>query len=331
MSSGDLPRRSGEAGYTFLEIAVVLSLVGMLSLLAERTLTSTREADHRLEATRTALDRGQRVLFELREDVTASRRMFQDDPVGTAYRDALDLGAAPPLADSRLPRIDETGSLGPDAAGQGGLTGNVLLFVREGDSVGAVADPAARRIRRVDTYRFVCAYPTRTARLLVFGEPPAVDLVVWRSVAFPSRGQILAIADPDERRSVVADLFARFGHRHAWDAGAPVDAAFYALDATGGIDDAPTPDFVVAEDPAVSDGGCLVSARAQLARAREDVVTRAVFAADDPQVWSPHGFEVKVAGLSGSRKVWMHLAVECPAGRASCIERHAVIAAAKDL
>jgi hypothetical protein len=313
------------------EIAVTISLVTLLSFLVERTLTSTREADFRLEATRTALDRGQRILFQLREDVAASRRMFQEGPVGAAYWDALELDAAPPLAGCRLPRIDETGTLGPDVPSGDPFTGNVLLFVREGDAVGAVADPATRSIRRIDAYRFVCVYPTRTARLLVTGEPPAVDLVVWRSVAFPSRAQILAIADVDERRRVVTDLFTRFGHRHAWDAGAPADAAFYELDAAGDMDPTPVANPTIEEDAAISEGGTLVAARAQLARTREEVATRAVFAADDPQVWTPHGFEVKVAGASGSRKVWLHLVVECPAGRASCIERHTVIAAAKDL
>jgi hypothetical protein len=311
------------------ETAIVLALVGLLSLLVERTMTSTRDADLLLHATRSALERGQRLAFDLREMIVGSRRIFQDDDVGRGYLDALDLSRDPRRPGSRLPRFDEAGPLGPDAVGTP-ATGNVLLFVREGEAVAAVADAATRKIQRIDTYRFVCAYPSQTARRLVFGGPPAVDLVVWRSVAFPSRAQILAIADATERRNVVADLVSRFGHTHAWDAGASADAAFYALDALGTIDAVPFADPMVAEDAAVSDRGRLVAAGLQLAATRTDAfATRPVFTVEG--TWAPDGFELKVAGPSGSRKVWFHLVVEGPAGRGSVAQPHTMIASARDL
>jgi hypothetical protein len=263
--------------------------------------------------------------------VVGSRRFFQDDAVGRAYLDALDLSAAPRLASARLPRIDEARPLGPDEPGDP-FVGNVLLFVREGDAVGAVADAAAQRVRRVDTYRFVCVYPSRTARRLVFGQGPALDLVLWRSVAFPNHAQILAIADPTERASVVRDLETRLGHGFAWDPAAGADDGFFALDEAGTVEAVPTPGLVLAEDAALSEGGLLVSRGAQLAPTRTDAVaTRPVFAADDPSEWSPEGFEIKIAGASGSRKVWFHLVLECPAGRTSAVQGHTVIAAAKDM
>ena len=101
-------------------------------------------------------------------------------------------------ADTRLPLIDEVGELGPDESGDP-MTGNILLFVEESDPVPCVADGATGTIRYVDTYRFVCVYRSATDVSLVTGSPRAHDLVVWRSVPYPNRAQLLAIDDADER------------------------------------------------------------------------------------------------------------------------------------
>lgn len=325
---------TGSRGYTFVEVVITLGIVSLMALVVERTLASTNEAERYLSAIRKATERGQNLAYEIREAVSASRKLFGNDATGQGYFGALDLTRDPPDAGARLPRFDEVNVLGPDKAGDP-HTGNILLFVREADAAPTVADPASGKIRYIDTYRFVCIYPRVTDRYLVQDEPRqlAKDLVMWRSGAYPSYSQIMAITDPIERENVIRDLYTRFEYDLAWDPNAAVNSAFYAMDALGTMSSTPTPSPTIDEDLNISDRGRLVYANVQLARTTTASHTRRpVFTLDDLATWAPDGFEVKIVGASGSRKVWLHLVVEVQAayGRVAA-HGSTVIASTKDL
>ena len=154
MLSGDRVRRThGMHGYTIMEISVVLVLLTGMSLIVERTLTSTNRADAYLRAMRRAQTRSESASFRVYEAVSASRRLFDNDDVGREYLAALDLAQHPLASGSRLPRVDEVNPLGPDRPGDP-RTGNVLFFVREVDPVVACADPAAFPQRMIDVFTF---------------------------------------------------------------------------------------------------------------------------------------------------------------------------------
>lgn len=334
MSTGDgpCPARSRERGFTFLEVSFVLAIVVLLSMVIERTIAATQEADRFLGAVRRATERGEKTGYEVLNEVSASRKLFQGDSTGNDYLDALDLSRAPLLSSSRLPIFDETGELGPDVSGDP-HTGNVLLFAREGSPVSCVADPGEKKIRFVDMYRFVCVYASETTRQLVSDDGPARDLVLWQSIPYPSYSEIMGIEDVTERRNVAADLCSRLGHDLAWDPNAAVEDAFYTLDALGAIAVLPESTPVIDEDPDASGMGRFVYAGLQLARtSASSYRRRAVFTRDDPADWVPDGFEIKVVGASGSRKVWLHLIVERQAmkGRVA-VHDSTLIASARDL
>jgi hypothetical protein len=331
MSSADLRRR--QAGISALEAVVSVAMFSLMALVVERTLATTHDAERYLGAVRRATQRGQQIASAVHASVRSSRKLFGGDAVGVGYFDANDLARFPPAPGVRLPLIDETGAIGPDEPGDP-RTGNALLYVRDTDPVAVVADPASGRLRYVDVYRFVCVYPHQSGRRVVSGDSQrALDLVVWRSVSFPSRADLLAIEDVVERTRIAAELRSRHGFTHVWDAGAPAASAFYALDVVGTVAALPTPGFVVPEDPAASDGGRLVYANAQLARTNAaSAVRRPVFTAEDPATWAPNGFEVKITGASGSRKVWMHLVVETQSTRGRVAAHEStVIASTRDL
>lgn len=323
-------RRQG--GYTFLEMSITMVIVALMSLVVERVLSSTQDAEKYLGAVRLTTERGQRIAYDVREIVSASRKLYGRDAVGLAYLAALDRTRDPAAPGARLPLFDEVNPLGPDTAGDP-RTGNLLLFVREGDAAPCVALPATGKTRYIDTYRFVCVYPRVTGRTVVNGTGPAWDLVIWRSIPYPSRAQILAIADATERTNVVKDLYSRFGYDLAWDPNGTVSTTFYGMDVTGTMAGTPTAGVVIEEDPDVSERGRLVYANVQLAAT--DAASKArspVFVKDLPAVWTPHGFEVKVVGASGSRKVWMHIVVEAQAGHGrTAVMESTMIASAKDL
>ena len=317
MSTDEARQSSSQAGFTLLEMMVALIMFGVMASIVEHTLGSTQRAERQLSAVRRVTARCEKIAYEVLDEVNRSRKLFQGDTTGQDYLDALDLSRDPILTNARLPLFDEINPMGMDAAGDP-RTGNILFFVREGEAVEAVADASSGLRRSIDLHRFVCVYPRETTRVLVSDSQmfPARDLVVWRSALYPSHAQLMAIEDTDERASVVRDLVDRYGCDYAWDANADVDAAFFELGSLGGIGASATTSLVIEEDVDASDRGRLVYADVQLARtAPTDFHRRSRFTADDVSTWVPDGFEVKIVGISGARKVWFRVTAESPATR----------------
>jgi prepilin-type N-terminal cleavage/methylation domain-containing protein len=337
MSTADLRsrRRHGAGGFTLLEMLFTLVILSMLSLTIQQTLSTTNSADRYLLAVRRATDRGDAVSYEVFDLVDASRKLFQKDPIGEGYLGALDLSRFQPVPTARLPVIDEGNDIAPDEPGSP-HTGNILLFVEETDPVECVADPATKKARYIDVYRFVCIYPHETGRRLLSTNTFARDLVMWRSRLYPSYAQINAIEDPDERRNVVADLYTEYGCDRIWDPNAEVDLAFYDTDTLGTISPLPVNGPVIAEDADNTVFGRLVHDDTQLAQTdSERHHYRAVMTTltrDDPDEWVPDGFEVKIVGASGSRKVWLHIVVESLAAAGQiAVHPNTLIVSARDM
>lgn len=325
--------RSGSRGFTMFEVVVTTGILTIMVVIVQATIDGASRAERRLRATQIATARGERVTYELLGAVNGSRVLLAG-AMGDAYLDAVEFGARPPLTGARLPRIDQLNPLEPDVPGDP-YTGNVMLFASESDAVEVVADAATGSTRHIDLYRIVCVYPTQTTRKLLPDPPvqPARDLVVWRSVRYANRTQLEAIEDDDERRSVVADLVNRHGCEFAWDVGADFASAFFAMDILGTLATNASSTMSLEEDPDASQGGRLLYADVQLARTLAgDFHRRARLSNDDPATWVPDGFEVKITGLSGSRKVWMHLVVESPGGKGIVgVQSNTVIAHPRDL
>lgn len=325
--------RPSTLGFTALEVVIVLGMVSLLALVLERTVAGTRNAERYLSASRRVTERGQQVTYELRKLVTASRRLLINDTEGRDYLAALDLSRDPLLPTARLPLPNELGILDRDQEGDP-RTGNILFFVQESDATAAITDKITGAERFIDTYRFICIYPRLTDRFVVTGDnaSPAIDLVVWRSVRYPSYAQIVGIEDATQRQNAVADLYSRHGLSIAWDADGPAGNSFYELDGLGTVSSVAHPDPEIEEDVVVSDRGRLVYANIQLAATGERFLRRSVFSADDPAEWTPGGFEVKIVGTSGARQVWMHLVVESQATRGEvAVQPCTVIASVRDL
>lgn len=336
MSTVDPRRRKlhGVRGYTMPEIIFTLIIISMLSLIVQQTLSTTNSTDRYLAAVRRATERGDVVSYEVFDLVDASRKLFQKNNTGEDYFAALDLTRFPPLEDARLPLFDEGSDIAPDEPGLP-HTGNILLFVEETEPVECVADAATKKARYIDVYRFVCVYPHETDRSVLSDHTFARDLVLWRSRVFPSLSQIMAIEDTVERRNVVADLYNHYGCDRIWDPNADVDAAFFDTDAFGTIASTAVSAPLIRED---SDGtvfGRLVFDDTQLARTdsqRHHYRAVMTLTADDPEDWAPDGFEVKIVGASGSRKVWLHIVVEALAGASQvAVHPNTLIVSARDM
>jgi hypothetical protein len=313
MSTADLLRprpRRADRGYTAIEVAIAMVLVALMTLVIERTVTGLTDTERTMRAVRTTAQMGQDACYRLRDLVATSRKLYGNDALGNGYNDLVDRTRFPLYAGSRLPTFDEVNPLGPDDVGDP-RTGNVLLFVRELDPVPCVAVAATKKIRTVDTYRLVSLYLSQSSRTLVAGGLPALDLVEWRGPAYPSYPQVSQISVAAEKTETVKELYNRYGFDYLWDPTQPVASAFYAIDGTGVIAAVPTAVTSIPEDMNVSRGGRFVLAN--VAVAYTDMASRPrmpVFTVEPEATWTPHGFEVKVVGASGSRKVWLRLTVE---------------------
>ena len=309
--------RARVGGFTMLEVMVTLIMIGVMASIVDQTIGSAHRAEQQLQAVRRATERSERLAYEILDEVNRSRKLFQGDVRGQGYLDALELIGSPLLPAARLPVFDELNPLGADDAGDP-RTGNVLLFAVEAEAAETIADAATAKARSIDLYRFVCIYPSETQRILLPAAPrlPARDLVLWRSQRFPSHAQIMAVADLAERASVVSDLVNRYGCDFAWDANADADAAFYPIGVLGAVASSPAGSMRIEEDVDESEGGRTVYADVQLSRTvLGDYYRRSLFTSDDPMNWTPDGFEIKIVGVSGARKVWYRLSMESPGGK----------------
>ncbi len=336
MSTADVPRRCrsrrGARGFSILEALIVTFIVATITLVIERTVSSVTDTERTMRAIRNTSDRGQQAAYRLREVVSSSRNLFGNDTVGNGYLGKIGFGSLPLLPGSRLPKIDELKPLGPDVAGDP-KTGNILLFARQADPVPAKAQASTKLMRQIDTYRLVCVYLTQSTKTVVAGGPAALDLVEWRSDAFPSYTQVQAITDSTQKKSVVADLYTRYGFDYLWDSTLPVSSAFFAIDGVGNVASTPTAVSTIPEDLNVSKRGRFVAGNMAVARTDATSAPRAsVFTVDAPASWVPHGFECKICGVSGARKVWIRLTVEQQASKGRVpAQQTTVVATARDL
>ena len=336
MSTADLLPRGGSAqgrrGFTIIEALITMVIVGLMTLVIERTVSGVTDTERLMRAIRNTAERGQKATYHLRDIVTSGRKVYGNDAVGTGYLAKLDVTRYPILAGSRLPVVDEGAQLGPDDVGVP-KTGNVLLFVREADAARCIADPATKLVRTVDAYRFVCCYLSQSNRSLLASGTKALDLIEWRSHAYPSYPQVTKIVDATQKKKVVADLYNRYGYDYIWDPGAAVASAFYGIDGLGNISAAPTAVTSIPEDLNVSGGGRFVGANLEVARTdTTSRIRQSVFTTDLPANWVPNNFEVKIAGSSGARKVWIRMTVEqqAAAGRVPAQDT-TVVATLRDL
>ena len=82
----------------------------------------------------------------------------------------------------------------------------------------------------------------------------------------------------------------------------------------GEIAGQPDTDLKLEEDSVLSEGARLTYAGVRLVETKDvgERQRRAVLSVEPLETWKPDGFEVKVGGASGSRKIWIHTAVESP-------------------
>ena len=217
--------RKGESGTSLPEMLVTLAVTTALMLIIYALIDDAMRATMFGESHNDMTVMTQRVVNGLRGEILQSRVAFQEDAVGTAYRDALQIPAAlSRWSDTRLPLFQTEPTLDPDkGSGTDRRAGNSLLVARQLEPLPVTydddADAATPEVELlVDRYRFDYYFLVRNDGRSFGLTGYYLDLMESRSVEYADYFQLSSLT-PAQRQKVVPRVQAA-GITRAWNPGA---------------------------------------------------------------------------------------------------------------
>ncbi len=311
-----------QKGFSLIEMTVTLAIVSVLMIAVYAMIEQTIKATLFNESHSDLTVLSQKAVNGVQGELLQTRMLFQEDTMGSEYRGALQLSTRYPVAsDSLLPVFDTSTVVNPDTTTR--YTGNSLLIVRQLEPLSITYDhdnngttPEIEFL--ADLYRFEYIYLSQSNAPNFAGSGKSLDLVQSSSIDYADYFQLSAMGT-QAIKTISAKLIAR-GLTRAWDPGQPLTSSFYALSgATDGTFDAAISNPAQRIDLARAKtlmpglrgghiGGKMVYSVAfnptSPAQPYPLRIPIRVFAlADVAKPNFPSGFEVKVAGPSGSRQV----------------------------
>jgi hypothetical protein len=244
--AGEVARvpRTAERGFSLLEATVTLLLLLItLALFYDMILGATRsgmfaESRNDLSAI------GQRVVNGIQKEINQSRLIFEENALGSGYRDLLVSGlsgGSTVWQNSRMPIIDQnTATLGADPGPNNiaARTGNSVILARQLSPISIAYDHDANSStpdvnfladRYEFQYYFLRANPGRN-----FGNfGYYLDLVRAKSEIFADYFQLNSVAT--NRAQLVQRLRAAAPITMSWEPGKDAGSAFYSLDNSGSL------------------------------------------------------------------------------------------------
>lgn len=301
----------GASGMSLVEAMVSISILSFLLLVILQSTATVSDSTSALESFNLVLVETQKAVAQMHEDVATARKIFEDDALGKSYVKYVDYGKFPLVSSGLLPVIQPLGEFTQDVAGDR-RTGNILLVVGEMSPYSFTA-PSNGKAYRISVFRLVCYYVSDHGIPIADGLS-RFDLARWESEAFADDIALSTITDATARSELVVDMVKNGGIHFAWDPTQPADAAFFKLD----TDVSPS-----------TAGAMLIPASAKVGRlprgyygwrnaalATNNAIVNSEAAvpkfalSDAAGLGFPHGFEVKVVGPSGARKIKVRVVAE---------------------
>lgn len=311
---------SNERGVTIVELSVVLFLMSVVGLLFFNLFAGTLRTTMMLESRADLTTLGQRSVNDVRSELMQSRTVFQNDALGQSYLGALTLPTGVgPIPKSKLPIVDANGIIEPEAAGEN-FVGNTLLLTRQLQSeeipVDHDGDAGTPQIGFLcDVYEFQYYFLLERNDRDFAGTGGYLDLVLARSGSYADFFQLSGL-DAAVRSQLNTALIAR-GITSAWNPGQPAGSAFYTLVNDGtltgpnGSHKIDVSNDVVSLLPEFKGGR--ISGKMTYTVAPNSVSTTSgnvqTFVMAQRDVEFPSGFETLIVGHSGSRKIFLRLAL----------------------
>ena len=308
-----------QRGITLPEMLVVTALLSVIGILFFQLFTGTAKTSMMLESRADLNTLGQRSVNELRNQLMQSRLVLEGDAVGQSYLTAATFDSdTPVLTGTKLPSIDAAGMIEPETSGSN-LVGNSILLVRQHDPVGISidhdADAGTANIDFLaDTYTFQYFYLTERDQRDFGSTGSYLDLVKTESATYADYFQLSGLSSA-VRSQLHTALIAQ-GIEWAWDPGESAGSAFYALTSAGGLTgpnsghkiDLSTPETMLPEF-----AGGRITGNMTYSVARNNVMVSSGYLPSHklayPDGEFPGGFEVLIVGPSGSRRVFIRLAL----------------------
>jgi prepilin-type N-terminal cleavage/methylation domain-containing protein len=315
--------RTAQSGFSLVEITVVLAIVSGLLIICYSMIEQTVRATMFNESHNDLAIMTQRAVNLMQMEIVQSRAVFQEDAFGQAYRTALQIPAAVPRwPNTLLPMLQIDPTMAPDTGtGTDRFTGNSLLVVRQLEPLSVLYDddgnagtPQVEFL--ADRYRFEYFFLSPSAARSFSTSGFTLDLLQSTSVDFADYFQLSSLTTAQIQKIVPKIIAA--GTATAWNPGQPIATAFYALSgATDGTFNAPLRNATIAivSTTTLFPGlrGGRISGRMDYSLAFVPALPLnpyplrmpiAVYAQPDASIPRfPAGFEVKVTGPAGSRKV----------------------------
>ena len=297
-------RRKNSRGFTLLEVSIAMAIGVSLTIVLASVIDMTLKTQTQITLEDQSGSFGQKLLTDIRRAAFSSRRIYSDDSEGQGFFAALDNGSLPPITGTRLPLVNRDGRLEPDGASETD-TGNALMFAIEAQPEDI---PAGGSSFRVDRVRFIAFYVTERNTKVVAARNTKLDVVRYVSGVYADYASIERIQDADDKDDVITALYAS-GLRYAWRSGYGVNSSFHALTVTGSMAGTPTASFTIAVDTDHPMKRLLENKRISVA-GNGDLHDVPLYAQADVSLpLFPSGFEAKVVGPTGARKLLFRLSL----------------------
>lgn len=300
------------------EVMVVLALMSVVSLMFYQMYMGTVKSTMFIESKNDLAMFSQQSINELKLEIMQSRRVFQNDSLGNSYKSIYQIPSEFEILDgSRLPTAHPNGVIDADETGEN-YTGNMVLAVRERAAHEAVVDhdndsSTADVEFLADLYSFQMFYlGKRTDRQL---EPHDfyVDLRRLDSSRYADYFQLQGL-DATYREAVATSLY-NAGIRLAWDPNEEAPDAFYSIGSDGSLS-ALGSNHVIR--PEVNESmirqlhggrisGTMVYSVGVDSDSGGQEATDPVSVLGIQSGHFPSGFEVKMIGPTGARKIFARL------------------------
>ena len=216
---------------------VAMTILLVVSAIFYSLMIGTMDINSFLESHNDMTTIGQRSVNIIKDEVSQSREIYEQDTVGQSYLSAMTLPSLlPKLSGSLLPVINATGWVQPDGATR--YVGNSLLMAREELPLSIWVDhdsdsntPDMEFL--VDLLRLEHFYLAYNYDRSFSGNAYYLDLIRARSVAYADYFQLSGLA-PAVRQLVAIDLNTQ-GITAAWDPTLQANQAFFSISTSGAL------------------------------------------------------------------------------------------------
>ncbi len=311
-----------QAGFSLLEMTISALMIVLLTHFVTTMIISGSDSTNYVQRLNRVTQISQEIIGDMQREMRSAVRVFENDSTGLAYRSRLEAWSeAVPVASSKLPAIDATGTFKKDVAGSN-KTGNELLFARAAWSDAFVC--TSGNTYRVDVYRVIRYFMKAEGAGPQPGTPAGLNFCKWVSEPLVDGNQIDAIADDIDLMEVLihlrtgtADTAGKIHARIevAWKMGEDPAAAgtFRHIQTDGVLTDSPQSPrqspWRILRDPALGHSGELGyrshSVASNYGSLNQGIGRFGII--NNNGSGFPHGFEVQVIGLPTGRQVLLHL------------------------